>query len=157
MVTIVERLRLPAKLASLPEFQQFVDRAALAAGAGPELLFKIELVLEELLVNHASHAYGPGEGDSEVACFRREPALFCLEVIDEAAPFDPLGRATPDLELAPQDRPIGGLGIHLVRKLADQVGYRRESGKNVVTACFAIQPEPEAADSELPADSPGQT
>jgi len=52
----VERLRLPAELPSLTGFREFVDRSAAAAGAGPELLLKIELVLEELLVNHVMHA-----------------------------------------------------------------------------------------------------
>ncbi len=136
----MERLRLPAKLPSLARFREFVDRRAAAAGAGPELLLRIELVLEELLVNHVLHAYGPGEGDSEVACFCRAPRYFCLEVVDEAAPFDPLGYPAPDLALAPGDRPIGGLGIHMVRSLADEISYRREAGKNVVTACFALAP-----------------
>ncbi|MCY2990384.1 MAG: ATP-binding protein [Planctomycetota bacterium] len=137
----MERLRLPAKLPSLTTFREFVNRSAVAAGVEPQLLPRIELVLEELLVNHVLHAYGSGEGDSEVVCFRREPAYFCLEVIDEAPAFDPLGQATPDLTLAARDRPIGGLGIHLVRSLADEVGYRREAGRNVITACFAIKSE----------------
>jgi len=137
----VERLRLPAKLSSLTGFREFVNRSAVAAGVGPQLLPRIELALEELLVNHVLHAYGSGEGDSEVVCFRREPDCFCLEVVDEARPFDPLAQATPDLTLAAADRPIGGLGIHLVRSLADEVSYRREAGKNVFTACFAIRPE----------------
>lgn len=140
----MERLRLPARLSSLVSFREFVDRAAVAAGAGPELLLKIELVLEELLVNHVLHAYGSGEGDSEVACSRRAPACFCLEVVDEAAPFNPLGHATPDLTLAPEDRPIGGLGIHVVRSLADEISYRREAGKNVLTVCFALAPAAQA-------------
>lgn len=136
----MERLRLPARLPSLPRFREFVVRAAVAAGAGPEVLPKVEFVLDELLVNHVLHAYGSGEGESEVACFCRAPGAFCLEVIDEAAPFDPLARASPDLTLAPGDRPIGGLGIQLVRSLADEMSYRREEGRNVVTACFAICP-----------------
>ena len=135
----MERLRLPAKLPSLDSFRDFVDRSAVAAGAGPEVLLKIELVLEELLVNHVLHAYGSGEGDSEVACFCR-PGFFCLEVVDEAAPFDPLGHKSPDLTLAPGDRPIGGLGIHMVRSLADEVTYRREGGRNVITARFLLAP-----------------
>lgn len=135
----MEHLRLAAKFPSLDKFREFVDGSARAAGAGPDVLLKIELVLEELLVNHVLHAYGAGEGDSEVACFCR-PGFFCLEVVDEAAPFDPLQRATPDLTLAPGDRPIGGLGIHMVRSLADEVRYRREAGQNVITACFAIAP-----------------
>ena len=136
----MERLRLPAKLPSLDNFREFVDRSAVAAGAGPELLLKIELVLEELLVNHVLHAYGSGEGESEVACFCRAPGCFCLEVVDEAAPFDPLGHASPDLTLAPGDRPIGGLGILMVRSLADEVSYRREGGRNVITARFVLAP-----------------
>ncbi len=136
----MERLRLPAKLPSLARFREFVDRLAVAAGAGPEVLLKIELVLEELLVNHALHAYGSGEGDSDVACYCRAPGCFCLEVVDEAAPFNPLEHASPDLTLAPADRPIGGLGIHMVRSLADEISYRREAGKNVITACFALAP-----------------
>ncbi len=136
----MERIRLPAKLPSLVRFREFVDRCAVAAGAGPDLLLRIELVLEELLVNHMLHAYGSGEGDSDVACFCRAPGFFCLEVVDEAAPFDPLGHPPPDLTLAPGDRPIGGLGIHMVRSLADEISYRREAGKNVVTVCFALAP-----------------
>jgi len=136
----VERLRLPAQLPSLARFREFVDRAAEAAGVGPEVLLRIELVLEELLVNHVLHAYRSSEGESEVACFTQEPGRFCLEVVDEAAPFDPLSHASPDLTLAPGDRPIGGLGINMVRSLADEVGYRREGGKNVLTACFALAP-----------------
>ncbi len=136
----MDRLRLPAKLPSLASFREFVDRCAAAAGAGPEVLLRIELVLEELLVNHVLHAYGAGEGESEVACFCRAPACFCLEVVDEAAPFDPLGYASPDLTLAPADRPIGGLGIYVARSLADEISYRREVGKNVVTVCFALAP-----------------
>jgi serine/threonine-protein kinase RsbW len=117
-----------------------VDRCAVAAGAGPELLLRIEVVLEELLVNHVMHGYGSGEGDSDVACFTRTPGYFCLEVVDEAATFNPLGHAPPDLTLPPRDRPIGGLGIHVVRSLADEISYRHEAGKNVVTACFVLAP-----------------
>lgn len=134
----MERLRLPARLPSLTSFREFVDRSAVAAGAGRELLLKIELVLEELLVNHVLHAYGSTEGESEVACYCRAPGYFCLEVVDEAAAFDPLGHASPDLTLAASDRPVGGLGIHMVRTLADEIGYRREAGKNVITVCFAL-------------------
>lgn len=133
----MERLRLPAQLASLERFREFVDQAARAANAGPEVLLKIELVLEELLVNHVSHAYGAGEGDSEVVCSCR-PGFFCVEVVDEAAPFDPLQQAPPDLTLASGERPIGGLGIFMVRSVADEIHYRREAGRNVITVCFAL-------------------
>lgn len=143
----MERLRLPAELPSLTGFREFVDRSAAAAGAGHELLLKIELVLEELLVNHVMHAYGSSKGDSEVACYSRAPGWFCLEVVDEAAPFDPLRHAPPDLTLAPENRPIGGLGIHMVRSLADEISYRRDAARNVITVCFALCPGGQSATS----------
>lgn len=133
----MERLRLPAQIASLDRFREFVDQSARAARAGPGVLLKIELVLEELLVNHVSHAYGAAEGNSEVACFC-QPGFFCLELADEGPPFDPLQQAQPDLTLAAEERPIGGLGIHMVRSLADEIHYRREAERNVTTVCFAL-------------------
>jgi len=144
---------LPAQLASLDRFREFVDRSARAADAGPEVLLKIEVVLEELLVNHALHAYGTGAGESEVACFCR-PGFFCLEVVDEAAPFDPLQHTPPDLTLAPGDRPVGGLGIHMVRSLSDEIRYRREAGRNVIVVCFALA-SPAPAEQGVPQE-PGR-
>ncbi len=139
----MERLKLPATLPSLAAFRDFVSQAAFAAGVGPQLLLKIEIVLEELLVNHVMHAYGSGEGDSEVVCFRKEPAMFCVQVIDHGPPFDPLQRPTPDLELAPESRPVGGLGIYLVKSMSSEVTYERDADRNVLTACFAVTPETE--------------
>ena len=52
------------------------------------------------------------------------------EVEDDGRPFNPLTAPAPDLTSAVEDRPVGGLGIHLVRSLMEQVDYRRESGKN---------------------------
>lgn len=154
----MERLRLPAKLSSLDRFREFVNRSAGAAGIGPSLLARIQIVLEELLVNHERHAYCSGEGHSEVVCFRRAPGMFCLEVMDEGRPFNPLDRAPPDVTLGAEERPVGGLGIHLVRSLADKIAYRREGGNNVVCACFAIcsegiddgKPEQNVADERGP-------
>lgn len=139
----MERLILPATLPSLASFRDFVSQSAVAAGVGPQLLLKIEVVLEELLVNHVMHAYGSGKGDSEVVCFRKEPSMFCVQVIDCGPPFDPLQRPTPDLELAPADRQVGGLGIYLVKSMSDEVTYERDANRNVLTACFAVAPETE--------------
>ena len=55
-------------------------------------------------------------------------------IADDGRPFDPLTEAPePDLESAIEDRPIGGLGVHLVRTMMDEVRYRREEGKNRLT------------------------
>ena len=54
-------------------------------------------------------------------------------VRDDARPFDPTGAAAPDLDAALDDRAVGGLGIHLVQSMMDEVGYARRDGRNVTT------------------------
>ena len=53
-------------------------------------------------------------------------------IADDGPPFDPLGRAAPDTDLGIDEREIGGLGIHLVRELMDELGYARENGRNLL-------------------------
>jgi anti-sigma regulatory factor (Ser/Thr protein kinase) len=62
-----------------------------------------------------------------------EDGVLRVEIVDEAAAFDPLARPAPDTDQALEERPIGGLGIHIVKQLMDDVRYRREGGKNVLT------------------------
>jgi anti-sigma regulatory factor (Ser/Thr protein kinase) len=55
-----------------------------------------------------------------------------LDIRDNGAAYDPLGHAPPDLDADIADRPIGGLGIHLVRELAQDACYRRDGGWNLL-------------------------
>lgn len=93
------------------------------------------LMLEEALVNVVSYAYPTGErGDIEVVATSVTPAEgdreLTVEIIDSGAPFDPTAAAAPDTEASLEERPIGGLGIFLIRSLASRVDYRRENGRN---------------------------
>jgi sigma-B regulation protein RsbU (phosphoserine phosphatase) len=56
-----------------------------------------------------------------------------LKIKDDGVPFDPFEQDAPDIELALEDREIGGLGIHLARKVMDEASYQRQDDKNVVT------------------------
>ena len=93
----------------------------------------IELVLEELLMNAALHAY-PKEvqGEVEIGC-ATDRNIFILSFTDWGIPFNPLTHVDPDLQVPLEEREIGGLGIMLVKKLSDRVEYRRERDKNVLT------------------------
>ena len=55
-----------------------------------------------------------------------------VTITDDGPPFDPFRQAAPDTTLSVDERPIGGLGIHLVRELMDEVSYQRRDGQNVV-------------------------
>lgn len=131
----MQTLRLPAELASLERFRAFVNEQALAAGLPGSQLPRVELVLEELVTNLVRHAYKQNAGDIEITC-GEGAAGFQLRIADWGAAFNPLERPSPDLGASVEDRPIGGLGIHLVRNMTDTLDYRREKDRNIVTAVF---------------------
>ncbi len=135
-------LRIPATIESLGLVQDFVGEHAGRLGLGADLAGKLELVVEELVVNIGSYAYPEGEGDMEVDCVLSPDATrFCLILRDWGAAFDPLNREAPDLEAGLDEREPGGLGIFLVREMADECTYRRNGDMNEFRACFALPKE----------------
>ncbi len=129
-------LRLPAALDRLDQCREFAVGCAREAGLPEAALGKLELILEELLVNVANHAYrnGPdGRGDVELSCRATGGGGFLLDIRDWGVAFDPLAAGEPDLDADVDERPIGGLGIFFVRQMADELAYRREGDANVLT------------------------
>ena len=99
-----------------------------------KLLNKIELALDELYTNIASYAYEPGTGDIEIDYdLDEETRLLTVVVADRGKAFDPLAKEDPNIALPAQGRKIGGLGIFIVKQVMDEVSYRREDGKNILT------------------------
>ena len=134
----VARLKLPAKVQSLQSFHQFVRDGAEAAGLESEEMGKLELVLEEILVNVARYAYDDGAGEVEVA-YSTDGRALLIEVIDRGRGFNPLEAAPPDLSLGLAERPIGGLGVVLVKQIVGSLHYRRENGQNTVSFRFPAE------------------
>lgn len=98
-----------------------------------DLLFTANLVIEELGLNIVNHAYRGESGEFEIIIESEDHAL-TIELIDSGPPFNMLTDApTPDVEAPMGDRPIGGLGIHLVKTMMDELEYRRESERNHLT------------------------
>ena len=98
----------------------------------PALVFKANLVLEELTLN--INNYGGNDGIRQIEItLNSETDRLIIEVIDDGSPFDPTIDATlPDTNAPIEDRPVGGLGLHLVRTMMDEMQYKREQGKNHV-------------------------
>jgi anti-sigma regulatory factor (Ser/Thr protein kinase) len=126
-------LRLPADMASLAPFTEFAREAAQAAGLPPAALDKLELVLEEALVNVFRYAYPDPGGEAALGFEVVEPGCIGFEVRDGGQEFNPLDRPDPDLHASLEDRPIGGLGIYLIHTLAEEVQYRRVDRQNVLS------------------------
>jgi anti-sigma regulatory factor (Ser/Thr protein kinase) len=130
------RLTLPARADSVSAFMKFIRGGAAAAGIAPSEFDKLDLVLEEILMNVARYAYPAGAGVVEVAHWQAADHKLRVEVIDFGSVFNPLEADPPDLSRGLADRPIGGLGVFLVRSLVDSIAYRREDNRNILSFTF---------------------
>jgi serine/threonine-protein kinase RsbW len=94
----------------------------------------INVSLDEILTNIISYGYDD-ERDHVIAVSLAlaDDGTLTIEVDDDGKPFNPLEMPEPDTSAAIDDRPIGGLGIHLVLRLMDDVRYRRENDRNLLT------------------------
>lgn len=126
------RITVPARLESVASCAEFVADCAAEAGFSPARVREIELIMEEVLVNICRHAYSDAPGEVELNCSRSDAQHLLLEVTDRGRPFNILDVATPDLNSDVEHRPVGGLGIPLIRAMADTVTYRREGDRNVL-------------------------
>src|ERR1051326_9001098 len=93
----------------------------------------IDLALEEHLANIFNYGYETGGNPEVVVRLERRQTDFLVEISDNGKAFNPLDHPEPDIKRPLEERPIGGLGIHLIRKFVDQLSYRREAGRNVLT------------------------
>ena len=132
----LKRLTLPASAGSISAFSEFVRDGAVAAGVATHEFGKLELVLEEILINIARYAYLPDTGAVEVAYTPMGPRKIRIEIADFGRVFNPLEADPPDLSRGLADRPIGGLGVFLVRSMVDSIDYRREQGRNILSFVF---------------------
>jgi anti-sigma regulatory factor (Ser/Thr protein kinase) len=113
---------------------QWVDRFAHDHGFPDRVRGNLQVALEEVALNVINHGYGEGgEARHFTVSLEIEGDFVAAVITDAAAAYDPLGRAEVDITLPLEQRPIGGLGIHLVKNLMDAVNYRRSEGRNVLT------------------------
>ena len=127
-------LRFATHLDELARLSEAIEELGEAEDWPFDLVFQINLVLEELVVNIVNHGHD-GDPDHEIEiAFTSEADALTIELIDHGRAFNPLDDAPePDLDSEVEDRPIGGLGIHLVRTAIDAMIYKRENGKNHLT------------------------
>jgi len=108
--------------------EEFGEKHEIPFKAGME----INLAVEEILMNIISYSHQDVTDYEIEVKWWLEDNFFFMEFIDDGIEFDPLRLPKPDLESSLEDREIGGLGIYFVRKLMQEVKYRRENGKNIL-------------------------
>ena len=94
---------------------------------------KMNVVFDELLNNIITYAYRDEDEHSIEIKVELSRDRLTVSITDDGIPFNPFGIETPDTKLSLEERKIGGLGVHLVRKVMDKVSYQRRIDKNVIT------------------------
>ena len=89
---------------------------------------------EEIFINIASYAYVPDKGNVTVRVeVQDEPLMITIQFVDHGIPYDPLAKEDPDVTMSAEERQIGGLGIYMAKQSMDDISYRYEDGKNILT------------------------
>lgn len=125
-------LTVPADIAEIPAISLRLEEALLSYGFTPEEILDTQLAVEELITNIAVHGYHGTGGPVTVSCSLEDNSAV-IQLVDSAPAFDPLSMPEPDIDAGVSDRKIGGLGIYLVRQVMDDISYRFEDGKNILT------------------------
>ncbi len=127
--------RYAARVDDLPAVTEFVAACADGFGLDGQAKFGLLLALEEAFVNICRYAYAGGAGVAELSC-ESDGDAFVLAISDWGKPFDVLSLPEPDTTGDPVHRPIGGLGVHFIRKFSNRVTYHRDGDRNVLRMVF---------------------
>ena len=123
-------LRVENRIEELGRISAAVDQLAESEGWSPTLTFRVNLVLEEFGINVINYAHEEGVHDFEITLLSESETL-TIEITDDGVPFNPLeDKSEPDTAASMDERPIGGLGLHLVRNMTEEMRYERENSRN---------------------------
>ena len=131
MPSFYRELTVPGRIADLPVVLDFVETACAGAGVRAELWFDLQLAVEEACANVIEHAYGGKGGDLIITFIARDRDVV-LTVLDHGQPFAPEQVVVPDMSLPLTQRRIGGLGLHLMYQLMDEVQFDFAEGSNTL-------------------------
>jgi sigma-B regulation protein RsbU (phosphoserine phosphatase) len=134
-------LTLDNDIQQIPQLASFVDAVAEEAGIDFSVAMSLNLALEEAVVNVMQYAYPVGTYGTVTieALFNKEQLKFIIS--DAGVPFDPTAKEDVDVNLEVSEREVGGLGIHLIRQIMDEISYEYKDGKNYLTLHKKINQE----------------
>lgn len=123
---VIATLTIPAQLEKLAEVRQFVTTAAAHLPCDEEIVDDIILATDEAVTNIIVHGYQEQKGDICLSICQEPDA--CVVILEDNAPaYNPNDAPEPDIYAPLSVRPLGGLGVHLIRRLMDELHYRQKS------------------------------
>ena len=130
----MKELSLAATVENIAVVTDFVNEQLEALDCPMKVQMQIDIAIDELFGNIAHYAYSPDVGEATVRVEMPEDLMsVVITFIDGGVPYDPLSAVDPDISLSAEDRAIGGLGIFMVKKSMDEITYRYENGRNILS------------------------
>jgi len=120
-----------------PKLDAFIEEHGLPAKSA----YVIQLAVEEMVSNIIKYAFDDPADHDILLELRPEPDHVVVHVEDDGHEFNPADAPEPDTGASLADREIGGLGIHLIRSMADAVDYTRVRGRNILDVRVRIDPD----------------
>lgn len=133
------QLELCNKIEEIGRMSEFIDQLAKEYSLSMEDAFNIRLAIEEAVTNVIMYAFPEGEEHTFMLTARYAEGSLIFNIIDSGKEFDPTLQPDADVTLSLEERPIGGLGIFLIRRIMQKVEYHRIDGKNILTMVKVIK------------------
>lgn len=125
-------LEIESKNENLNLVQNYVSNFMKENGFNENDKMKVDVIVEEVFINICSYAYNGSTGPCVIELKYDENKII-ITFKDKGIQYDPLKRKDPDITLEAEDRPIGGLGIYMTKKMMDEVSYKYENNTNILT------------------------
>ena len=132
-------VRIENDLSEIAKVDEMLDEFAEQFGIPPAIATTFHVIFDDLLNNVISYGFNDGQRHFIDINLELTANSLIVSIADDGMPFNPLDEAAPDTKLSIEDRQIGGLGIHLVIKLVDDVRYERTADKNILTLTKSFQ------------------
>jgi len=132
----MNKIRLAANQENIEKIVDGISIFAEQNGFSLDVRRKINISIEETLVNIINYAYPECDGEMEISYRKENDTKLIVEILDNGIPFDPLSIPKPALTATLSDRKVGGLGVLFIRKLTEDVRYRRDGNANILTLIY---------------------
>lgn len=118
------------KIEELTRVERFLEELAHEWNLSEQLVLSLNLVIEEALTNTILYGFHDEENHVIEILFNLNAGIISITISDDADEYDPTQKSDPDILLSAEERPVGGLGIYLIRKIMDSVQYKRINNIN---------------------------
>lgn len=120
-------------ITEIPRLAELIEEFGEKNELPPKIVFYVNLALDELLTNVISYGYEDDQQHDITVDLKLEEGVLTTLIWDDGEPFNPIIAQEPDVQLPIDERPVGGLGLLLVKRMMDQVEYKRIGKRNCLS------------------------